>query len=762
VAKSATGSVYDLGDTGFLTPLNLTLVATNTVTTSLISDANGMFPDFTLVDRTQCAFKSGTQVFVLTTTTPIPGPTGPTSTVPGPPGPATTDASLLAAGTVADARLPTRLQDTALNATYAPVAGSTNYVQGTSPANALGAAVSGIAVTDAAYGAKGDAVVLVDATMTSGSAVLTSAAASFASQDVGKLIYVTSAGGSSTPLKTTIASFQSATQVTLAAAAVANSWVIGGPNANCVYGTDNAAAFNAALTAAAASVLPSTDLNARYRRRKPVIVPSGNFLIGQALTPLAVSGINIIGYGRLATTLMFCDAGAMFSAGTYNATPSDAYQGTAAGLSITDMSLTSPVYIPTSFEGVRVSNAIQDNGCGDIYLRSVYFNGFKYGFNGAYGSDFTCVDANVYFANCDVGAYFGVGSQQLKLNGPDFYRCREGLVFEGAPHFIMTGGSFEDPLISAITFDGKSTGVTRSGVPVSLSGASYDGSWSIYGTWFESNAGGSGRLAPRMVWMNGDPPGAANFTGPTIWDCVLVSGGTQVGAGTAAFLEMATQYLTSTVIDRLKIRGNFINYVQNNSSGSATSDTRILSTPIPTGSGIVYYRGSSGSGVTDDAGMYTSGGRTLASRFSGATPLSLSMYGSGGGGTGWGMRIRTDSSSTVLAGITQGGAWVGPVKLTTLASAGAVTIDASIATVTTVTLQANATSSTITNPFTGQIMRIQWKQDATGGRTYAWPANCKFAGGAAPADTTASKMTSVTFAYDGTNWNETGRAVAVG
>ena len=121
VAKSATGSVYDLGDTGFLTPLNLTLVATNTVTTTLISDANGMFPDFTLVDRTQCAFKSGTQVFVLTTTTPIAGPTGPTSTVPGPPGPATTDASLLAAGTVADARLPTRLQDTALNSIYAPV-----------------------------------------------------------------------------------------------------------------------------------------------------------------------------------------------------------------------------------------------------------------------------------------------------------------------------------------------------------------------------------------------------------------------------------------------------------------------------------------------------------------------------------------------------------------------------------------------------------------------------------------------------------------
>jgi len=120
VAKSATGSVYDLGDTGFLTPLNLTLVATNTVTTSLISDANGMFPDFTLVDRTQCAFKSGTQVFILTTTTPIPGPTGPASTVAGPAGPATTDASLMTAGTLADARLPVTAQAATLTATYVP------------------------------------------------------------------------------------------------------------------------------------------------------------------------------------------------------------------------------------------------------------------------------------------------------------------------------------------------------------------------------------------------------------------------------------------------------------------------------------------------------------------------------------------------------------------------------------------------------------------------------------------------------------------
>jgi hypothetical protein len=115
--------------------LNLTLVATNTVTTTLISDANAMFPDFTLIDRTQCVFKSGTQVFILTTTTPIPGPASTVAGPEGPAGPATTDASLMTAGTLADARLPTRLQDAALNTTYAPASGSANY---TSPAQAAG------------------------------------------------------------------------------------------------------------------------------------------------------------------------------------------------------------------------------------------------------------------------------------------------------------------------------------------------------------------------------------------------------------------------------------------------------------------------------------------------------------------------------------------------------------------------------------------------------------------------------------------------
>ena len=102
------------------------------------------------------------------------------------------------------------------------------------------------------------------------------------------------------------------------------------------------------------------------------------------------------------------------------------------------------------------------------------------------------------------------------------------------------------------------------------------------------------------------------------------------------------------------------------------------------------------------------------------------------------------------------------VTTQTLSSNGAVTINALYGDIAQVTLQANATSSSISNPTVGQILTIIWVQDATGARTYAWPTNCKFAGGTAPSDTTASKQTSTTFRYDGTNWQEISRSVAVG
>jgi hypothetical protein len=99
-----------------------------------------------------------------------------------------------------------------------------------------------------AYGAKGDCKVVGDGAMAStGSAVLTSASNPFVSGDVGKTILVAGAGTASgrQTLVTTIASYQNAGQVTLTvnpAAVVSAAW--------CIWGTDDTAAINSAVSAA--------------------------------------------------------------------------------------------------------------------------------------------------------------------------------------------------------------------------------------------------------------------------------------------------------------------------------------------------------------------------------------------------------------------------------------------------------------------------------------------------------------------------------
>jgi hypothetical protein len=95
------------------------------------------------------------------------------------------------------------------------------------------------------FGAAGDGIWKLDATMTAGSAVLTSATGTFTPADVGKIIKVGLAGGSGNDLITTIASFTSAAQVTLADVAVTSV----APTltyTHFVYGTDDYAALTAA------------------------------------------------------------------------------------------------------------------------------------------------------------------------------------------------------------------------------------------------------------------------------------------------------------------------------------------------------------------------------------------------------------------------------------------------------------------------------------------------------------------------------------
>lgn len=122
--------------------------------------------------------------------------------------------------------------------------------------------------------------------------------------------------------------------------------------------------------------------------------------------------------------------------------------------------------------------------------------------------------------------------------------------------------------------------------------------------------------------------------------------------------------------------------------------------------------------------------------------------------------------NVTLRGRTTSGSFQDAIVARTLSGDDAVTFDGSTGGFCPITLNANATSSSIANVppsgFSGRLT-IEWIQGAGGSHTYVWPTNCKFAGETAPTpSTTAGLRDSVTFRYDGTNWIEVGRAVGVG
>ena len=115
-----------------------------------------------------------------------------------------------------------------------------------------------------------------------------------------------------------------------------------------------------------------------------------------------------------------------------------------------------------------------------------------------------------------------------------------------------------------------------------------------------------------------------------------------------------------------------------------------------------------------------------------------------------------NSPLTVTGSVTASKALVSHLEAVTFSTTP--TFDAALGNSFKMTLTGNVTSSTITNPQTGQFMTLLLCQDGTGSRTMTWPANLKLAGGAFTLTTTLNKCDSITAVYDGTNWYETARA----
>lgn len=147
-------------------------------------------------------------------------------------------------------------------------------------------------VTDPAYGAVGDARVVGDGAMGSGSAVLTSATANFGTDIVDKSISVKGAGptGVTTALGTVLIR-TSSTQLTVSFSNTSGGAIT---NAVVIWGTDNQTAIQAATDAAEAYLAAGNTLARVY-------FPAGAFIVAGALNT-SKSGNGQIVFGPQPTT----------------------------------------------------------------------------------------------------------------------------------------------------------------------------------------------------------------------------------------------------------------------------------------------------------------------------------------------------------------------------------------------------------------------------------------------------------------------------
>lgn len=111
-------------------------------------------------------------------------------------------------------------------------------------------------------------------------------------------------------------------------------------------------------------------------------------------------------------------------------------------------------------------------------------------------------------------------------------------------------------------------------------------------------------------------------------------------------------------------------------------------------------------------------------------------------------RARLDSSNGYVFKTS-----VGAYTLTSaVVAASTTTINCQTSNVFRVSMGANITTLTVSNPQDGQTINMRFKQDGSGSRTIAWPAAFKWAGGSAPTlSTAASAEDFVAAQYDATD-----------
>ena len=309
----------------------------------------------------------------------------------------------------------------------------------------------------------------------------------------------------------------------------------------------NTAALSSAIAQANAIANGTGTSPSRAYRRTIVQLDAGMFALDTNTNIVITSpNVEIRGAGQWATNLMLVinNGTALFDFGTPNTAPTNLWGGTAQGYRACDLTVVNPYKLYVGAAGTRSGSVIRDWGSGGGVIERCSFMGFGYGINAVYGSDFT-TSMDCTMQNCDVGAYFGPGSQQNEHRNLYCYTCNEGIVLDRVCHMLFAKPVLVGAGIAHVTIELPTTTSTRQLTSFPTSGTSTQLNVTMESPWFESNPGGlgAGTIPPQMVYVN-VPSGNANaYWGLAIIRPQIMAGsisGTVVGS----FLSCASPFST--------------------------------------------------------------------------------------------------------------------------------------------------------------------------------------------------------------------------
>ncbi len=188
------------------------------------------------------------------------------------------------------------------------------------------------------------------------------------------------------------------------------------------------------------------------------------------------------------------------------------------------------------------------------------------------------------------------------------------------------------------------------------------------------------------------------------------------GALTSTSTIQATQY-TSTVTAGVALSVGDASAIRNNFNGFST----------------MYFDVSTGGPSGGEFVFRTTNGFLVRAIISGNGLQTTAL---GVGRTPSGSTGRIDAGQIFVERVVStGAAYTPPIAISVAATT---TIDCNAGNVFTLNMTTNVATFNVFNPASGQTINVRFIQDGTGGRTIAWPASFNWAGGTAPALSTAA------------------------